>query len=374
MKKIISNILIATLVLCSIFSVNKYASASDMEQITVERVSGQAGKTVQIPVRIRNNPGITAFRFVIEYDMVALKLTDVNFKEAAKDFTTGTSQNYESPYSISGFNSSVDVGNSGVIVLFTFEISANAEPGRYPIYLSYDVDDVFNMNGDSVYFEIEQGYVDVVADGEATQEPIQTPTIPPTEKPTAIPTNEPTATPTEQPTVTPIQEPTPTSANVQTDNNTPVQTSKAETPNALVQQTISSNDVNTSGRLLVDNIYYRITNLQKKTAEVTGLKENERKVVIPATITAGGEVYKVTSIAANAFKGNKKISLVIIGKNITSIGKRAFFKCAALKKIDIKSNVMKNIGAAAFKKINKKAVIKVPKKEIKKYKKMLKMK
>ena len=55
-----------------------------------------------------------------------------------------------------------------------------------------------------------------------------------------------------------------------------------------------------------------------------------------------------------------------------SIGAKSFNGCKSLKKIDIKSTVLKKIGAKAFSGINAKAVIKAPKKQLKAYKKVLK--
>ena len=60
-----------------------------------------------------------------------------------------------------------------------------------------------------------------------------------------------------------------------------------------------------------------------------------------------GKTYKVKAINANAFKNCKKLKNIILGNNISSIGKNA------------------------FKKIRAKAVFKVNKKYYKKYKKLL---
>ena len=57
---------------------------------------------------------------------------------------------------------------------------------------------------------------------------------------------------------------------------------------------------------------------------------------------------------------------------ITKIKKKAFYKKKKVKKVIIKSLKLKKIGKFAFAKISKKAVIKVPKKKFKKYKKLLK--
>ena len=41
--------------------------------------------------------------------------------------------------------------------------------------------------------------------------------------------------------------------------------------------------------------------------------KTKKAVKISASIKANGKTYKVTSIAANAFKGNKKMTSVLIG-------------------------------------------------------------
>jgi len=102
-------------------------------------------------------------------------------------------------------------------------------------------------------------------------------------------------------------------------------------------------------------------------------KMTARTVTIPATITAGGKIVKVTAIAPGAFKGMKNLTKVTIGKNIKSIGAKAFFKCKALKNIKIKTKKLtkKTIGSKAVTGISKKAVIKSPKAKKKAYKKIL---
>ena len=69
---------------------------------------------------------------------------------------------------------------------------------------------------------------------------------------------------------------------------------------------------------------------------------------------------------------DKKIKTVVVGKNVRTIGKKAFYACKNLKKITVQSSIIKKVGAKAFKGINKKAVIKVPSKKYKAYKKVFK--
>ncbi len=95
-----------------------------------------------------------------------------------------------------------------------------------------------------------------------------------------------------------------------------------------------------------------------------------------ANIDINGSSYKVASIAKNALKNKTKLSKLVIGFNIKSIGKNAFKGCKNLKNIVIKSKKLttKKTVSGAFKDINSKATVKVPKSKVKKYGKLLKAK
>ena len=120
---------------------------------------------------------------------------------------------------------------------------------------------------------------------------------------------------------------------------------------------------------------YVVTNASKKT--VSYRKAANKKIksaAIPATVKvkANGVVYsfRVTNISAKAFAGCTKLKKVIIGKNVVSIGKEAFSKAKALKKITIKTTTLKKVGKNAIKGIYKKAKISCGKKKLKAYKKL----
>lgn len=116
---------------------------------------------------------------------------------------------------------------------------------------------------------------------------------------------------------------------------------------------------------------YKVT---KKGSAVAFVKTsgNAKSITIPKTVRIDKAVYKVTSIAANAFKNHKKITKITIGGNVTSIGKNAFSGCKKLKSIVIKSQKLKKVGKNALKGISLKAKIKVPASKLPAYKKLLK--
>ena len=109
-------------------------------------------------------------------------------------------------------------------------------------------------------------------------------------------------------------------------------------------------------------IKVKLTSSSKKNPTVTITKftdKKAKKLTIPATVKVKGVTYKVTAISDKAFKGNKKLTTVTIGSNVTKIGKEAFSGCKNLKKITVTAGKLKTIGKNAFKGINKKANITV---------------
>ena len=123
----------------------------------------------------------------------------------------------------------------------------------------------------------------------------------------------------------------------------------------------------------VADCQYKVT---KAGAEVSLIKTNKKakRVTIPAVIKVNGVTYKVTSIGAKAFNGNKKLTKITVGTNIKRISNNAFYKCKSLKMVNIKSMLLtkKTANKKAFKGVGKKMVIKVPKKMKKAYLKIFK--
>ena len=117
---------------------------------------------------------------------------------------------------------------------------------------------------------------------------------------------------------------------------------------------------------------YKVTKSSSKngTVELTKSNKSKSSITVPNTITVDGIDYKVTSVSKNAFKDNKKLKKITIGKNVKTIGANAFYGCKNLKTIVIQSTQLKTIGKNTFKGIYSKAKIKVPKNRFKSYKKL----
>lgn len=126
--------------------------------------------------------------------------------------------------------------------------------------------------------------------------------------------------------------------------------------------TLDSDDDDDSSYLTVGKTYtvngIKYKALTKKTLTVKGATSNKiTKLTIPSKVKINGQKYKVVEIKKNAFKGYKKLKTVVIGDNITSIGKNAFYNCKSLKKITINSEDIESFGANAFVKVKAKCKI-----------------
>lgn len=162
--------------------------------------------------------------------------------------------------------------------------------------------------------------------------------------------------PTEKPAAT--QEPAPTQ-----------EPPAAPAPTPYIDTTVGSG-LEIGYEEAVGNLVYVVTGTD--TVEVKEFDTPKSSLVIPSSVVIEDYTFKVTTVAANAFKGDSDIKKLTIGDNVTGIGKNAFFKCTSLKKITIKSSSIKSIGKKAFKKTSAKATVKVPKAKKAAYKKLLK--
>lgn len=127
----------------------------------------------------------------------------------------------------------------------------------------------------------------------------------------------------------------------------------------------------------VGDITYKITSVGKRNVvSVLKIKTRASKVVIPDKVKYKGITFKVCFIENNACKKNNKVKSVVIGKNITTIGKSAFANCKKLKTVTIKGYYLEKVGKSAFVGMANNSVIKIPKNPgfTKKYKKILKSK
>ncbi|MCR5105676.1 MAG: InlB B-repeat-containing protein [Eubacterium sp.] len=124
---------------------------------------------------------------------------------------------------------------------------------------------------------------------------------------------------------------------------------------------------------------YKITKLTKKKGKVVGgeveytAPYNKNCTLVSATnkVKIAGVTFKVTSMGKNACRNCKKLTKVVIGPEVRTIGAGAFNGCKKLGTVIINSKKLSRVGASSFKGIKAKAKIKVPKKKLTKYEKLI---
>lgn len=98
-------------------------------------------------------------------------------------------------------------------------------------------------------------------------------------------------------------------------------------------------------------VKYAITSYDDKTCQVIGCKSSATSITIVAYPVINGETYTCTSIAKNAFKGNKKLKTVKISASaskITTIPEGCFQNCTNLTSVYLDNTKLKSIGKKAF--------------------------
>ena len=213
---------------------------------------------------------------------------------------------------------------------------------------------------------------------EPTREPAKTAApIEPTKEP--VPTEVPTQKP-EVPEITP--EPTvPAVPTVVPPVRTPVPTQTVQatqTPATPAPTPVSTPKTNRKkparvGKIITSSAGYRfkVTSSKVKNPEVALYRpgSGRKEVKIGTKVTINGISYSVTSVCERAFRSNKRVKKVSLGSRVDKIGKEAFANCRNIKVLYIYSPRLKasDIGENAFKGINKRVKISVPKAKMKEY-------
>lgn len=174
MKKTLSALLTASLVLSNSCTLPIFAAEDPT--FSASNAAGYAGEEITVTVGITNNPGIINCQLQAGYDSDILTLKSAVVKDY--DATSFGPLN-KNPFTFSWSDSiHGNNTNNGILTELTFVIDENAPAGTYPITLTYDEDNVFNLDFDNVDFAVVNGWVTV----EAPNVPVDSITVTPTEK------------------------------------------------------------------------------------------------------------------------------------------------------------------------------------------------
>ena len=129
--------------------------------------------------------------------------------------------------------------------------------------------------------------------------------------------------------------------NINTPGNAPVQNTNATSGSSSTQGTT---DLKAGNEAVVGDVTGTIIDVTKKEAAYTRTDSKAAKLTVPSTVTIAGTTYKVTQIADNAFAKNKKVTQIVIGKNVEVIGKSAFKGAKKLTTLIITSDKLTKKG------------------------------
>ena len=135
-----------------------------MPKITVPNITATAGRTVEVPVIISNNPGVATVRFTVAFNDEYLTLDSVTDGGLlGEEYHSGV---YGTPYTFYWENATINenITNNGTIASLRFTVPQNTPAGVYDISLSYEYSlyDIIDVDMKPVFFSAENGSIEVI--------------------------------------------------------------------------------------------------------------------------------------------------------------------------------------------------------------------
>jgi len=148
-------LMLAVLMLLNAWSVS--ARADNGPSFVVDKVSAKGGETVDISIRVKNNPGITSIKLEVTYpDVLTLKSVTPG-SSLGSNFLASPEGRY--PLILNWYDGLQDITGDWIFATLRFAVDANAPEGTHSVDIHYDPNDVFNVNEENVTFAVENGGV-----------------------------------------------------------------------------------------------------------------------------------------------------------------------------------------------------------------------
>ena len=127
-------------------------------RIIIDSVRGTKGNTVNVRIRLKNNPGIAAMKLKVAFGS-ALTLTKVTYNsEVGGQFQPP--QSLGSPVTLNWFNGVADCEGDWVYATLTFLVAEDAQEGTSAaVSVTYEPDNVYDISETNIPFVIENGSV-----------------------------------------------------------------------------------------------------------------------------------------------------------------------------------------------------------------------
>ncbi len=162
-RKLLATIVSFVMLFTCCFGINAISVfAADEGVFIVSSESAKPGEEVTVTISIANNPGIITSQLEVHYD-TGLTIKSVTDKGLLKGTYTPGGDLTANPYTISWNDATATSNNTsnGVIAEITFTVSETATNGDYDIWVTFDEDNVFDINMNNVAFTTQAGKVSV---------------------------------------------------------------------------------------------------------------------------------------------------------------------------------------------------------------------
>ena len=237
----------------------------------------------------------------------------------------------EALYDFSYNNKNISAGTVPLQVFVPIMEAITKGTGTQPVYLKLDLSTVTATTADDAVFnetEAKQANPNASAAPDSSAAPGTSLSPTDTAKPGASQTTGTSSSPTG--TAKPGTSTAPTDT-TKPDNSEEPDTSANPEPTNSPKPAGSTKKVKVGTKAKAAGNTYKVIANGKVTLTVA--KKNVKSATVPQTVKIKGVSFKVTAIAPNAFKNNKKLTTVTIGKYVTKVGKNAFKGCKKLKTV-----------------------------------------
>ena len=120
------------------------------------------GETVTVDVNISDTPGLASLVLKVSYDQSLLTLINVEYNTSMGGQTVPPAS-LTSPVTLYWVNGFANYNENGVFATLTFTVSDAAKEGdSTSITVTYNADDVFNVNDENVHLNVTAGKVTVI--------------------------------------------------------------------------------------------------------------------------------------------------------------------------------------------------------------------
>jgi len=132
----------------------------ELPYIVVSNSMGSVGKTVEITIALENNPGLASMKLKVAFDDTALTLYSVIYNDAMGGMSQQP-QTMQNPTTLNWFNGAANSNGDFVYATLIFTVNETAVAGTYEIMVTYDADDIYNIDYDNIDFGVINGKITV---------------------------------------------------------------------------------------------------------------------------------------------------------------------------------------------------------------------